>query len=219
MHDPKYRKSWDAMLDDLGLSGESSAPVEPVSPAEPEPTTAAAVEAEPSVGRSRRKRVAAADEAATEAPPPNEAPERRGPSAKEPTRGRRRRTKKVVEEEATEMVVEVSPEVVEAEAAESTDHLLAPLPVEEGSAEAVPAETDEESEPRRRRRRRRRKGADEETLTNEEEEKEGAADDEVVSVEPAQALEEEDEEFEDLTDLNVPTWGELVAGLYRPSDR
>jgi hypothetical protein len=46
-------------------------------------------------------------------------------------------------------------------------------------------------------------------------------DEEVVSEggEPAAADEEEDEEFEDLSDLNVPSWAELVAGLYRPPDR
>ena len=30
---------------------------------------------------------------------------------------------------------------------------------------------------------------------------------------------EEEEEIEDLTNLNVPSWTELVAGLYRPPDR
>ncbi|MFO0842083.1 MAG: hypothetical protein U0797_06725 [Gemmataceae bacterium] len=28
-----------------------------------------------------------------------------------------------------------------------------------------------------------------------------------------------DEEFEDLSDLAVPSWAELVASLYRPPDR
>ena len=33
------------------------------------------------------------------------------------------------------------------------------------------------------------------------------------------ALEEDADEFEDLTNLNMPSWAELVGSLYRPPDR
>ena len=51
------------------------------------------------------------------------------------------------------------------------------------------------------------------------EEEESRAEEEVepALVEPPTVEDEED--FEDLSNLSVPSWAELVAGLYRPPDR
>ena len=47
------------------------------------------------------------------------------------------------------------------------------------------------------------------------------ADDEVVAEQGGMAVPalEGEPEFEDLTELNMPSWQELVASLYRPPDR
>lgn len=227
MHDPEYRRSWDSLLDDLGVPGpvkpETPAPAAPA-PTPGAPEAAAPVPEEPAAPRGRRRR----------SQPTSEATSVPGEAGAEPAdnggRGRRRRRGKATEEEtaATESAAISEPVSVDPE--ESGEAAVPPLPVEAAETEAgegpVRSEGGESgTEPRRRRRRRRgRKQPDAEVAASVEEpdEEEDVAADEVVSeepAEPAQEEEEDDEEFEDLTDLAVPSWGELVASLYRPPDR
>ncbi len=97
-------------------------------------------------------------------------------------------------------------------------------PAEEGEGEMPAGERD-----RRRRRRGRGRGRKPETVAEArrpaveeevEEEDEEVLTEENVPEETGPRLAEEDEDdFEDLTNLSIPSWADLVASLYRPPDR
>ncbi len=242
MHDPEYLKNWESLLNDLGL--EQPATTEPPQPL-PQPSpeaeqqsqavieeAPAPVSEEPTAGRGRRRRSTPVEEVEPNTTEPTEEP------VKE-VRGRRRRRGKAVEEE-TPAVVETAEQTTLPEASPVSE-TPPPLPVEvlvetavAESETAEPAtvadvstEDGEDTEPERRRRRRRRRGrkpaVEAEAVAEEDDDsEEAAAEEEVVSEEVEEATEQEeedDEEFEDLTDLAVPSWAELVASLYRPPDR
>jgi ribonuclease E len=151
-------------------------------------------------------------------------------------RGRRRRRGSNSPFSASERESGV-PSKVEA-AAEDAAELTPPAALQEPGEPAdvqgeapTPDETGaEEGKSRRRRRRRRRKGgaatADEAALGEsaegpaeepaaEDSELEDEASDEVLAeIEPA--VDEDDEEIDDLSNWTVPSWAEIVASLYRP---
>jgi hypothetical protein len=80
----------------------------------------------------------------------------------------------------------------------------------------VQATSEEADEGRERRGRRRRRGerspdaSESHTLVEDSEPNEHGA---------GTVVEEDNEEVDDLADLNLPSWNELIAGLYRPPDR
>jgi ribonuclease E len=80
----------------------------------------------------------------------------------------------------------------------------------EGRAEGVPEEGEEER-PRRRRRRGKKTAVAEEASTGGEEDEASELDQD----KPKPALEEE-EETEDFSTWNIPSWSEIIASLYRP---
>jgi len=221
-----------------GLPNPVGPEVEPVAEAEPEEipaprsrrrkaaAAALGVEAEKeSPSRPRRKRRVAK----TEETPAEEAPaEEPAPvlGVVEPV------TIDIPLESVEPVAVDPPPEVgIEAHEAGGDEPL-------DSDAEIAPNGEDPAKGARRRRRRRRRKSSDapegsavagremaEEALEDAEDDEDDApspANELVAEVEPAEthtALEEEADEFEDLTNLNMPSWAELVGSLYRPPDR
>lgn len=184
-------------------------------------------EKEPASRPRRKRRVAKAEEVAEEAPA----------LAEEPTLVAVEHVVIEIPAEVSAPVVVVTPTMLE---------MLEEVELEGGEpADAEPSAEPNGEDPakRRRRRRRRRKPSDavegsavqpaiagrvlaEEALEDaEEEESAPAFAKEIVSdeedEEPSEtppAL-EEDMEFEDLSNLDMPSWSELVGSLYRPADR
>ena len=175
--------------------------------------------------------------ASTQTPPAPGASEAQEPDAAEPgeasgtpfvveeppERGRRKRSALPTEEKTEEASEAVPTEEIEAPADEERPRRRRRVRGNKKSRKTAAAEsadtaeteeTGDEERPRRRRRRRGKKA-----------EKEGeaapAADMEEEKLEPTSAEEpvldeEEDEESADFSTWNVPSWAEIIAGLYRP---
>jgi ribonuclease E len=237
MIDPEDRKRWQAMAAELGLPPEeeetppASVPVDTAEPEAKEPRTevhepepAPVHEETPSRGRRRRSpplapepRAEGPGESPVEAAAPGpvesgpalaEAPAAEATDASEqrPSRRRRRGRRGSKKDEG-----ETEPASVEAALATGAEAENPTEPV----AEVPDEETPEEPARRRGRRRgRSRKGERESEPAQASETEE--AEEEVVSEEPARVEEEEDDEMDDLSNWNVPSWQELIASLYRP---
>jgi ribonuclease E len=216
MSHPEEHGFWDDIAEDLGLPP-AAAPAKPKLDEE-----------SPDRGRPAPQRPTH-QEPRTETPELEvsspEPSEDRGEAEEGPPRGRRRRRRGRGSRES-----EAEPRHGDAEA---TDEGAEPGPVAESpAADAASLEDDAEgpsgAPSHRRRRRRRRKSANgraaervgtapvEELPAPAGESEEQAGDtDEVAEIEPATEG-DDDVEIEDLTNLNVPSWAEIVASLYRP---
>lgn len=238
MTKPDDQNRWQNLWEELGLPPESAQTAAPAAPAaareeprpvSPEPLAAAEV-SEQASERGHSPAVAEGDEVAVETPtraPAEERPE-------EPGGGRRRRGRRGARrgrgedqtaEEASAPVQagpssEELPEVTESNAPLAEEP--AEPPEEPGAGEPS------EGEPARGRRRRRSRGrgrkkpGDAEATAESDEGPEPAEladeepEDEVLLDKPEAGLVEDEEELDDLSNLSVPSWNELIASLYRP---
>jgi ribonuclease E len=215
MIEPEDNDRWRSLAEELGLpptSEDAPSPADAVvrseqprsARAEPDPVKAEeyaestpAEQERPARGRRRRGRSADRAESKAETAggeaslPTSEAP---GEEERHRRRRRRRGSKSSTSSE------------LETTGEETT---------EESSASVEEKETDSGERPRRRRRRRVKKAELEgETVDVVESEEDR---EEVVEEEPIRVEEEDDdEEAEDFSTWNVPSWAEIIAGLYRP---
>lgn len=226
MSQPEDR--WASLAEELGLAEPAVPP--PAPPPAPPPTKfKPTVSVTAPAGISEEKETRAAPEpsvastpAPGEFPPPVPASETtaESPSADQMDRTRRRRRRRGRRPETSESGVAGAepetgaavsePEPISTEAGEAVEA------IEEVSAGRRPAESEEQRRGRRRRRRRDERGAERGP------ERVSAAAPEIADEEQASGtpVEEEDNEpVDDLSDLDVPPWNELIAGLYRPPDR
>ena len=182
-------------------------------------------EKEPASRPRRKRRVVKAEEVAEEAPALAEEP-----------------TLVAVEHVVIELPAEVFTPVVVVTPTLSEE--VEPEADEPSDSEATAEPNGEDPAKRRRRRRRRRKPSDgvegssvqpavagralaEEALEDSEEDEESAPvfateivfDEEDEEPSETPPVREEDMEFEDLSNLDMPSWAELVGSLYRPADR
>jgi ribonuclease E len=223
MNQPEEQSSWQNLWEELGLPAEPPAarPEEPVAPAEQpsERTEAVAAEATGDLVEE----VAPAIQPAAEAPPARADEEReegRGRRRRGGRGGRRGRGEELAAEEAPVPLGSQSPPEAEpAPTEEGPDSAAATPPAEAEAAEA------DEREPRGRRRRSRSRGRkrpaeaaapSEAPAEPVEEAPDDVEDGDVLLDKPEVAPAEEEEELEDLSNLNVPSWNELIASLYRP---
>lgn len=219
MIEPKEQDRWSALAEELGL---------PAAPAEtPSPVSAASQAREPAVSEL----VQTSEPPAPSLPSPNLEEAGEGAS---PVRGRRRRSAPAAEttpasaEQDAGGTGEAVPTEELAESAETpageerprrrrrvrgSKKSRKPATAEATGAAAETEEAGEEERPRRRRRRRGKK-ADNETEAPAAEMEEDKA--EQTSAEEPVLDEDEDEETEDFSTWNVPSWAEIIAGLYRP---
>jgi ribonuclease E len=231
MSNPAEKNRWETIWDDLGVTPEASStqqastrasspkpgPAEPVAEIEPPPPQIQVapleqevVEREESHGHGRRKRgqgsaePAAKEEAVELSEEPAEEQEA-GPEGGENETGapveepapRRRRGRR-------------GSKTREAAATDST-------PTDAAPPQAASAEEDEEERPRRRRRSRKKKGDREAApvAADTEAEPEDAGPE---GLEPDVELDDgsEGDEGDDLSNMSVPSWDDLIASLYRP---
>jgi ribonuclease E len=218
MIEPEEKDRWSALAEELGL---------PPTPTQtPPPISAPSKAQEPAIVEPVE-----AFESPDPSPPSFRLEE--GGEGEPPARGRRRRSAPAVEslhpsaEENADATGEPAPPEGLAEPAEPPADEERPRrrrrvrgskkPLKSGATEATAAaaeteEAGEEQRPRRRRRRRGKKADKESEAPTAEMEEEKV--EETSAEEPD--LDEEDEETEDFSTWNVPSWAEIIAGLYRP---
>jgi hypothetical protein len=240
MIEPEALSRWDDLFADLGLPTETSPAT---APAAPEPPTAVQheatekEEASPARGRRRRSPVVAAPEEepavaeaieqpaaltieSTEVAVPAEEPAMEATAGETPVaadgeeapapRGRSRRRRRGRGSKSAPAAEAIPAELGSEAAAAGTEAPAAEI------AESIPSGTENEEKADRGPRRRRSRGR------NPEREEAPRVAVKANDNEPDDAEEGElepvsrDEEVDDLSNWNVPTWAELIGSLYRP---
>lgn len=134
----------------------------------------------------------------------------------------------VAEQPSGDLATQVEPFSVQTPAVTIEEKVTAEVESEtEDNADKLAEEAERKKRRRRRRGRGRSKGEGQEIVARTpegaaSEDDEDESEEEIVGETGGElplAADEEDEQFEDLSNLQVPTWQELVASLYRPADR